>query len=58
MPNFNKSKGFQLRSGNKANAPFKMMGSSPAKQGFMDALNAFKPEGLVDAKEIKSVKKS
>jgi len=30
MPNFNKSKGFQLRSGNKANAPFKMMGSSPA----------------------------
>ena len=31
MPNFNKSKGFQLRSGNKAKAPFKMMGSSPAK---------------------------
>jgi hypothetical protein len=32
MPNFQKSKGFQLRSGNKAKAPFKMMGSSPAKQ--------------------------
>ena len=32
MPYFNKSKGFQLRSGNKANAPFKMMGSSPVKQ--------------------------
>ena len=29
MPNFQKSKGFQLRSGNKAKAPFKMMGSSP-----------------------------
>ena len=32
MPNFQKSKGFQLKSGNKANAPFKMIGSSPAKQ--------------------------
>jgi len=28
MPNFQKSKGFQLRSGNKGGAPFKMMGSS------------------------------
>ena len=36
MPNFQKSKGFQLRSGNKADTPFKMMGSSsPAKQ-FLD----------------------
>ena len=34
MPNFNKSKGFQLRSGNKGGMPFKVMGSSPAKQGF------------------------
>ena len=32
MPNFTKSKGFQLKSGNTAKAPFKMMGSSPAKQ--------------------------
>ena len=32
MPDFNKSKGFQLKSGNKANAPFKMMGSSPLQQ--------------------------
>jgi len=31
MPDFKNSKGFQLRSGNKPNAPFKMMGSSPAK---------------------------
>jgi len=31
MPNFNKSKGFQLRSGNKSGLPFKQMGSSPAK---------------------------
>ena len=30
MPNFNKSKGFQLRSGNGPLA-FKQMGSSPAK---------------------------
>jgi hypothetical protein len=29
MPNFTKSKGFQLKSGNTAKAPFKMMGSSP-----------------------------
>ena len=29
MPNFSKSKGFQLRSGNKPGASFKMMGSSP-----------------------------
>lgn len=28
MPNFAKSKGFKLRSGNVANAPFKLMGSS------------------------------
>ena len=35
MPNFQKSKGFQLRSGNKAKAPFKMMGSSPAKNGIL-----------------------
>jgi hypothetical protein len=41
MPNFQKSKGFQLRSGNKAKAPFKMMGSSPAKQGLMGMLGAF-----------------
>jgi hypothetical protein len=34
MPNFTKSKGFQLRSGNIAKAPFKMMGSSPAKQSY------------------------
>ena len=33
MPNFQKSKGFQLRSGNKGGAPFKMMGSSPATYG-------------------------
>ena len=31
MPNFNKSKGFQLKSGNKGGMPFKEMGSSPAK---------------------------
>ena len=31
MPNFNKSKGFQLRSGNKGGMPFKVMGSLPAK---------------------------
>ena len=59
MPNFNKSKGFQLRSGNKAKAPFKMMGSSPAKQGFMDTLNAFKPESktkdILKPKEIKTI---
>ena len=30
MPKFNKSKGFQLRSGNKSGLPFKQMGSSPA----------------------------
>ena len=29
MPNFQKSKGFQLRSGNKGGMPFKEMGSSP-----------------------------
>jgi len=34
MPNFAKSKGFKLRSGNTANAPFKLMGSSPAKQSY------------------------
>ena len=58
MPNFNKSKGFQLRSGNKAKAPFKMMGSSPAKGGFMDALNAFKGESKtknLKAKEVKTI---
>jgi len=58
MPNFNKSKGFQLRSGNKANAPFKMMGSSPVKGGFMDALNAFKPESKtkdLKAKEVTTI---
>jgi len=54
MPNFKKSKSFQLRSGNKEGAPFKMMGSSPAKSGIFglikgltgggggsDAINAF-----------------
>jgi hypothetical protein len=39
MPNFNKSKGFQLRSGNKAKAPFKMMGSSPANDGVKSSFN-------------------
>jgi hypothetical protein len=32
MPTFNKSRGFKLKSGNKANAAFKMMGSSPIQQ--------------------------
>ena len=32
MPTFNKSRGFKLKSGNKANAAFKMMGSSPVQQ--------------------------
>ena len=48
MPNFNKSKGFQLRSGNKDKAPFKMMGSSPAafgrKKGAFDTTDE-KPTG-------------
>lgn len=38
MPKFNKSKGFQLRSGNKSGMPFKQMGSSPNKQGITDML--------------------
>jgi len=45
MPNFAKSKGFQLRSGNKANAPFKIMGSSPAKQMTISSGN---PEDLTE----------
>ena len=32
MPTFNKSRGFKLKSGNEANAAFKMMGSSPIQQ--------------------------
>ena len=46
MPNFNKSKGFQLRSGNKADTPFKMMGSSsPAKGIFSKIARSFTKEG-------------
>ena len=42
MPNFKKSKGFQLKSGNSANGPFKMMGSSPTPKlgGFDKAFAA------------------
>tara|TARA_R100000951_G_C2608263_1_gene170379 strand:+ start:47 stop:826 length:780 start_codon:yes stop_codon:yes gene_type:complete len=50
MPNFNKSKGFQLRSGNKANAPFKMMGSSPAKNlgGLLGKIGSSKTDASGD----------
>ena len=48
MPNFQKSKGFQLRSGNKGGMPFKVMGSSPAtfgrKKGAFDTTDE-KPTG-------------
>ena len=46
MPNFNKSKGFQLRSGNKAKAPFKMMGSSPAKDMLSDIFTSKKEKDI------------
>jgi len=51
MPNFNKSKGFQLRSGNKANAPFKQMGASPANFGkvFGELLGGKKIGSLIDS---------
>ena len=45
--------GFKMRSGNGPLA-FKNMGSSPAKQGFMDALSAFKPESKT--KDLKAEK--
>jgi len=55
MPNFQKSKGFQLRSGNKAKAPFKMMGSSPAKQSYGFSMTDDKTKDL-KLKEVKTTK--
>ena len=46
-----KSKGFQLKSGNKAKAPFKMMGSSPAKEDLIKI-------DPIQTKEIKQTKLS
>ena len=68
MPNFTKSKGFQLKSGNKAKAPFKMMGSSPAKDGFtipgadggtsaIDAFTTKTKNKKIVAPEVKKVEK-
>ena len=69
MPNFTKSKGFQLKSGNKAKAPFKMMGSSsPAKGGFtipgadggtsaIDAFTTKTKNKEIVAPEVKKVEK-
>jgi hypothetical protein len=54
MPNFNKSKGFQLRSGNKAKAPFKMMGSSPVHKRGEDMVKM----DPVQIKELKQEKLS
>lgn len=51
MPNFQKSKGFQLKSGNKAKAPFKMMGSSPAAYGLEKGLLGGKKEGGLVSEE-------
>ena len=55
MPNFTKSKGFQLRSGNIAKAPFKMMGSSPAKQSYGFSMTDDKTKDL-KLKEVKTTK--
>ena len=51
MPKFQKSKGFQLRSGNKDKAPFKMMGSSPAAYGLEKGLLGGKKEGGLVSEE-------
>jgi len=52
MPNFNKSKGFQLRSGNKADTPFKMMGSSsPAKGIFSKIASSFVKNNTKEGQE-------
>jgi len=48
MPNFKKSKSFQLRSGNKEGAPFKMMGSSPAKSGIFGLIKGLTGGGGSD----------
>jgi len=48
---------FKMRSGN-GPLQFKQMGASPAKGGFMDALNAFKPESKtkdLKAKEVTTI---
>jgi hypothetical protein len=55
MPNFTKSKGFQLRSGNIAKAPFKMMGSSPAKQSYGFSMTDDKTKDL-KPKKVKTTK--
>lgn len=48
MPNFDKSKDFQLRSGNVVNAPFKMMGSSSPMLQTCDANGMCSAGGATD----------
>ena len=55
MPNFNKSKGFQLKSGNKAKAPFKMMGSSSPAKGWDDILSMGKKANIEKADQSSTV---
>ena len=55
MPNFNKSKGFQLKSGNKAKAPFKMMGSSSPAKGWDDILSTGKKANIEKADQNATV---
>ena len=55
MPNFNKSKGFQLKSGNKAKAPFKMMGSSSPAKGWGDIFGGANKQAEEMAKQTPKV---
>ena len=55
MPNFTKSKGFQLKSGNKAKAPFKMMGSSSPAKGWGDIFGGANKQAEEMAKQTPKV---
>ena len=56
MPNFQKSKGFQLKSGNKAKAPFKMMGSSSPAKGWGDIFGGANKQANEMAKQTPKIK--